>query len=105
MSTIEHFDLIEAMNRHSRRVTLWQESGMDLDFEALANEMLGEKKCQYASYWDYYNDQEASDLFDRIIATGLVTYYAAPREDFSRITGLRKGAEDGSTFVMMEDMS
>ena len=104
MTTIENFVLIEAMNRHSRRVTLWEDTGMVLDFEALAAEMLKGVKPQF-SFWCYYTDPMASRLFDHLMATGLLAYYARPKENFSQIQGLRELAKEGKTFVIMEDMS
>ena len=96
--------LTHLLNKHSRRVTLWGDSSMHLDFQAIANEALGPvEEGQY--YWCYYTHQQASDLFDRIMATGLVTYYAAPKEEFSQIQGFRNAAKAGHSFVILEDMS
>jgi hypothetical protein len=104
MITTENFVLVEAMNRHSRRVTLWGDTGMHLDFCALAKELLEGLEPTFHS-WCYYTDPMASSLFDRLMATGLVTYYAAPKDCFSQIQGFRERAKEGTTFVILEDMS
>lgn len=104
MTIQELVDLVYKMNQHSRRRTLWQDTAMILNFEELAEDILEDAPHDWP-IWDYYTDELAHSLFTRIMDTGLVTYYASPKESFCEIQGMRECAKAGHTFLLLENMS
>ena len=100
----ELMGLLLLLNKHSRRMTLWQDSSMILNWHEFSKDVLGEPDKEWP-YWDYYTDEQASELFDRVMATEVVTYYAAPKDCFSQIQGMRNAAKAGHSITLMEDMS
>jgi len=91
------------LERHSEEITLYGRTGRLINWTTLSVARLGSPK-RY-SFWCYYTDEAASKFFDELMDSGLVHYYARPKEDFSMIEALDHLNESYGDYLLVEDMS
>lgn len=103
MLPMEREIIRQELERFSQEQTLWGRTCRVVDWDALSQARLG--RPEHFSFWCYYNDEPAHEFFDDLMASGLVHYYAAPRECYSPITGFDQAIEAGKRYILLEDMS
>lgn len=89
--------------RASRFTEILGKSCRVVNWERLATARLGEPEEH--SFWCYYTDPKASEFFDDLMDSGLVHYYARPKEDFYIGDGIAEANAANREFLILEDMS
>jgi hypothetical protein len=103
MTTFDRDELYRLVAIHSDYTSDFYHYRSIVNFDTLSKALLGPPLNSWG--WCYYNDPEAHDLFDQIMALGCIHYYASPKESFQKVTACQEAYDAGCVFVLLEDMS